>query len=192
MQQGTASGPFAQQLLIQGLHVQTCSGAAKNQLIKPWRQFNHQGQRGSGLFVTSPDNPPQTCDTSCWRPLCFTVSFAITLEWKTNSEFEFEDVFPGNEFLCFLLSLRSWLEISCCGLPTTSSPLRHSGHSFSVSKSLMDFVLSPGFGADQEGLEGRSTCVKPTGGNRCTEAGGAALWWVQDREGAVSEGRVWL
>lgn len=29
----------------------------------------------------------------------------------------------------------------------------------------MDFVLSPGFRAGQEGHEGRSTCVKPTGGN---------------------------
>ena len=40
----------------------------------------------------------------------------------------------------------------------------------------MDFVLSPEFTADQEGQEvEKSTCVKPTGGNCCTEADGPAL-----------------
>ncbi len=32
------------------------------------------------------------------------------LVYLTNLEFKFKDVFPDNEFPCFLLSLGSWLE----------------------------------------------------------------------------------
>lgn len=41
----------------------------------------------------------------------FIYFFVISLEWKINLKFKFEDVFFDNGVFCFLLSLISWFEL---------------------------------------------------------------------------------
>lgn len=158
---------------------------------------NHEGssttwgqRRGSGLFVTSPDNPAQTCDRSRWRPslYCF-----LAITWmKTNLQ--------NLELRMFFLVMKSLLsleKLACgdklaVGLPITSSPLRHSAHSYSVSKSLHGFCAKPrvqGWPGGARGIE-KHMC-KAHRWQLLYWIHGAASEWVQDREGATAR-EGWL
>lgn len=135
------------------------------------------GDRGEALGLWQHGNRASG-QPSMWSWLlaeCFPGSFAMTLEWKANSDFKFEDIFPDNEFSCLLLSLRSWLEQDLAvGFFHLLQSTETSIHSYFVSESLQRLCQ-----ARSSVLPRRSenpAVSNPTGGKSCVEADKAALW----------------